>query len=1228
MRQTLLTVFMGWISLALSAQSANPFFYKIFADYGLSSDKATTTIQDHMGFLWIGTEEGLNRMIGHSNFDTYKFKRSDSTTISNDYITTLFQDSRNRLWIGTKNGLNLFNREHHTFSRVRIEHNAPHMGGMVIHDMIEDTNGHFWLICGRHLVHLNGNTLEVKGSFEVSKGDMENLNLNALLIFQSKVWVGTSKGLFVLDNGRLTASEIVPPIEVTSLLNFDNELWVGTSGYGLVRFNPATKGKRIYKKEGQESITSDYINHIAQVDEHELWVSTADGVSVFNLKEGTLDLFKHDFNDPFSLSDKIVREVYQDRLGVVWVTTPNSGINYYHDADNLFGYVGQSTSTGTDKDLMDYAVFSILQGRDHKIWLGSRKGVSSLDLITDRFDHYPLPERWKDQVTSVFSVAQCSANNLWLGTDNGLVRWSMGTESYSYITPTRLNGVEIRTVMADDQDNLWLGTTNEGVKLYSSISKILVDVPFKKEESAASAIPEINHIYELNDKRILAATDLGLYVFEDGAFERVEFEGFDEKIPDKIMVNVLHQDLHGHIWMGTQQDGALKMDGTFKAIKQYEASDGLVSNDIRSIVEDNRGDLWLSTNEGISKLRVDNGQSIIRNYDISDGLQSDQFLKGSGIRAEDNRIFIGGLNGLTLFDPKDIIHHEVIQTPRFTGLLINGEEVKIGADGSPLTKDIGLVEKLVLDCEQSNFTLSFDALDYVRPNHVEYRYKLLGYDNNWIVKKGLGVASYQNLPVGETYDFVFQSKGRFSDWSAERHLSIYIEPHFYQTTWFKVLIVVGLLSLISFIFWFLEKRSIKKRQELEGLVKERSSELRKEIEERKKVEDRLRGALVQAEDANAIKNRFLANMSHEIRTPLNGILGLAQLSQEGDMDAEQRDIMNTISNSANSLKSIVDDILDITKIESGSMEMDIRPFNVKELMREVTASFKTAAEDKGLSIKHWILPTVPECLEGDEQHLRQVLVNLVSNAIKFTHSGGVTLFVECLGEEELELWITVSDTGIGISEGHQESIFESFTQVDTADTRKYGGTGLGLSICKELVDKMNGEIWVESKEGEGSIFKFYVKLKVCKHEVLEYVNETGGPGQQITGDVLLVEDNITNQKVASKMLLNKGMKVTCAENGEVAINLVKQLDFDLILMDLQMPVMDGYEATRTIRSMKGQKGEVPIVALTAAAMNGEREKCLAAGMNDYLSKPVDYNLLIQTVRSYLDDPHKFELESV
>lgn len=1230
MRKLLLVYALSCLSLCLKSQSGNSFFYHIYADHGLSSDKTTVAVEDYLGFVWLGTEEGLNKIKGGNNFEIFKYNRSDSSTISNNHVTVLFEDSQQRLWVGTKNGLNLFNRNTNTFKRVEVIDKAKSVSGVKIFDLNEDKEGNLWVSVNHQLVKIDGTTQKRLLSLDLRGSNGEFLEPSRVGLFSSNIWVGSSDGLYKLSGKQLVKSGIAAGESITDFLKVGNELWISTEANGILRYNTEDKDIADYEIKESLKLTHNSINDLCLVN-NEVWIATNSGVDVYNLDTYEISHYGHNFDNGLSLSDEVIRNIYVDKSNVVWLTTPNSGINYYHKADNLFKYYGQSKEEGTEKDLMDNAVFSIFSGRDGGVWLGSRKGMSRLDPFTNKFEHFSLTSTVKKEVNSVLSIAQCSANYLWLGTNNGLVKWTNENRVFKYIMPEELNGYVVKTVMADEYDNLWLGTESHGVKLYASVNKILRDIDFEIEGAKLEHFPTVNSIKKI-DNGILVGTEKGLFKFSEGLLRRVSLKDF-QGLPDEIPINEIYQDSKQQVWIGTEQDGVLVLNDQLEIIEVYDKESGIQANDIRSIVEDKPGVMWLSTNNGVSKLQIETdslAKVSVKNYSIVDGLQGNQFSARAAAKSNDDRILFGGLSGLTVFDPDQILDFKVEQSPVFLGLTVNGEVIKAGVEGSPLSKDISLTERLVLNCEQNNFTIQFDALDNVRPNAVVYRYKLVNYDDDWIEKK-VGQASYKDIPAGKDYDFVFQSKGALSaDWSEEKILSIRVEPHFYQTVWFKTLIVILVIGLIGLILWIKEKRTLSKHQELEGLVNERSSELHKEIGERKRVEDKLRTALEEAEDANQIKNKFLSNMSHEIRTPLNGIMGLTQLSLEADLDKEQEDILRTISNSADSLKAIVDDILDIAKIESGSLEMIIEPFNIKDLLKEIVSSFSFSAEEKNINLKHWVLPDVPDYIEGDVKHIRQVLVNLISNAVKFTHVGGVTIFAEALIEEKgdnIEVWFTVTDTGIGIAESHQEKIFESFNQVDIGSTREYGGTGLGLSISKELVTKMGGELWVESEENKGSIFKFYIKAKISDVADLKTLNEEGKTalGSPALGRVLLVEDNPTNQKVASKMLKNKGLNVTCAENGQVALDQLKAEDFDVVLMDLQMPVMDGYEATRHIRNIDGAKSQIPIIALTAAVMTGEKDKCFAAGMNDYLTKPVSYNLLIETVNSYLEPDQELEL---
>ncbi len=1231
MRLLLLGIMLCCSCLSISAQSASPFFYQLFADYGLSSDKTTVSLQDYKGFLWFGTEEGLNRMTDYSEFDIYENDRTDTSTISNDHVTVLFEDLQNRLWIGTRDGLNLYNRDTKTFRRIQLPSEGLGETINTIHDIIQDEDGDLWIINNDELVVLDGTTLELTSSI-VAKGRQGNrLRLNDLEFYQTNLWVGTSEGLYELRGKRLSNVGIGERFEITSLLAIEQSLWMGSKGNGVLRYSVTNKKvDRFSTSSRQYTLNNDFINDLSLVDKTELWVATMNGINVLDLINKTVRSYQYDFDNGFSLSDKVIRDVYQDESGSVWMTTPNSGINYFHKADNLFDYIGQSQEEGTASDLMDYNVFSIVSSRSGDNWIGSRKGISRYNSVTNTFKHYPFDPAITERVSEVLSIAQCSANYLWLGTDDGLVKWTGGGSSFKYVMPDELKGLEILSVMADEEDNLWLGTATQGVKIYSSVNRVLTEVPFFGEEQSFSGQPKISDIKKLGD-RILVSTEKGLYQFEGGALIKVELTDIGEGIAAEIPINVIYRDTHNRIWLGTQQDGVLAIDNEGSVLHHLDKKNGLASNDIRSIIEDTHGDMWLSTNQGASKLfKVDSEQDSfsIRNYDISDGLQGNQFSPKASSMSSNGKILMGGLSGITTFSPDDIIDYQVTQRPTFISLSVNGEPID-AVDSDGVVKDISLLESLTLDCEQNNFTLAFSALDYLRPDDVVYRYKLEGHDKDWTEVKSVGKATYQNIPADRSFDFVFQSKGRLSsEWSEEARLAIIVEPHYYQTFWFRSLMVIAGLGFIFLLLWLREKRVVRKRQELESLVNARSSELRKEINQRQEVEEALIQALVVAEDANTIKNNFLANMSHEIRTPLNGIIGLTEYSLDNNLDEEHKDILRTISSSATSLKLIVDDILDITKIESGKIELSCEPYSVKDLLNDIVTTFSIPAKKKDITVKYWVLPDVPALVLGDERYVRQVLTNLLSNAIKFTHEGGVSIFAEALSENEgeMEIWFTVTDTGIGISEDAQETIFDRFVQSDTSNTRKYGGTGLGLSISKELVVKMGGDLWVESKEGKGSIFKFYVKSKeyVSEEQPLRTKEKKESAKRPVhsTARILVVEDNLTNQKVALKMLGNKGMTVTCVENGEEAIQKFKDHDFDLIIMDLQMPIMDGYEATRQIRVMEGKKANIPIIALTAAAMAGEREKCIEAGMDEYLTKPVSYKKLIDTVNSFLEGNEK------
>ena len=1214
MQRILFILALGLLSLQAFSQEHQPFFYRFFADEGLASDKTTVVIQDHKGFLWIGTEEGLSKMNGLGNFENFKFDRNDSATLSDDHITALYEDSKNRLWVGTRDGLNLYDRASNTFMRISSVHTEGHEHGIRINDILEDDNQDLWIICSDHAVKVSGGELKEQEVVRLEG----NPNLIRMAMFESRLRLGTSNGIYTLVDGAFQKSGMAAGIPVTDLLAAHNELWIGTASHGVLRYHGISGETKEYRQnQVRNGLRSNHVNDLALVDGKEVWVSTINGVTAIDIATDRTRDFYYDFENAFSLSDRVILASYQDKAGNVWLTTPNSGLNSYHAADNLFRYHGQSEEDGTNKDLMDYGILSI-HSQENKIWIGSRKGISLLE--GSNFKHYPFPGRQAAWVTGVYAMAQSQSGKLWLGTDYKLMSFNPARGNYEVLNFPELNGDRINTLALSEQNQLWVGTEERGVMLVDfsrANSPSITRIPALNGSSWSS----VQAILPWSDG-VLVGTKSGLFSVANQEVKKIPLSVFNNGVSDELSINLLSSDQAGNVLVGTKHDGLLILDASLKPLDQVGKKHGMASQDVRSVIEDENESLWLATNAGLSQvLRKEGSVRQIKNYDVADGLQSNHFAERSAAQLANGRIFMGGLSGLTFFHPSDVLDFEYSQNLNFTTLSINGEKMKVGAEGSPLKVSLAATEKLVLESDQNHFTIAFDALDYTRPMDVEYRYKMSGVNKEWVELKNNNEVTFQNLAGGFSYTLSVQSKGRFTDWSATKSLKVYVKPYYYETLWFQVLAVIGIGLLIGLFIWFRARRAAIKKKELEDLVVARSAELQEEVTIRRATEDRLKEALAEAERASEVKSQFLANMSHEIRTPLNGIMGMTELSLETQLDEEQKTMLDTIYKSSKSLKSIVNDILDIAKIEAGVLKIVHENHSVHELLDEVMASFQPQAKQKGLTLKHWVLPKVPMRVKGDAGRLRQVLVNLLANAMKFTHNGSITVIVDAMNQKgnDLELWFTVTDSGIGIPEKQQEHIFKSFVQVESGPSRAYGGTGLGLSISKELVEKMGGEIWVESKEGKGSIFSFYIEVEMPTDGELkpDKTEENPQPMGTFTGNVLIVEDIQTNQLVIAKMCQKIGLTPICVDTGREALALLKKEHFELVLMDIQMPEVDGLGITRLIKSTTIVNQQLPIVAVTASASEEIKGRCLAAGMSAFLAKPVSIQELHDTLHPLL-----------
>ena len=1228
-------------TLALPALAAPPRtlrFEQLDVQDGLAQESVLSIAQDRQGFMWFGSQAGLSRFDGYK-VTVYRNVVGDPRSLAENWVGVLHIDPLGRMWVGTDGGLNLFDPKTQSFNHfLPKEPDKRGSGNRHIRAIIDDGNNGLWIGSSDGLQHFD----PASGKFVIyhhergNPGSLGHDQVNALTRDkQGRLWVATAAGVDMLDPGSRNFVHF--PMQGSRargaqalLLDRDQVLWVGTQN-GIERWTLDGRYPKRRALGAAQGLPSGTIKRIYQDQDGTVWVGgQTGGLLRWRPADDRFVQYRHHQGDQHSIADNYVSALYRDNVGTLWVGTWYRGVSRVDLGSG--GFARLVKDPGRPAGLNDNKVRSIVDAGDGKIWVGNNDGLNYYDPLEGKTVLFRPGGIGSDNLDAeVTALAQDprDRNTLWVGGRNGVRRFDIKAHRFG---PLMLSHGDpendvIRYLYGDREGMIWASSRNGLYRIDPASSGVLT---FRHDPADIHSLADsvVRPVLEDRHGNLWVGTFNGLDLLDrkTGRFTHYRNNPNDHDSLSHNEVHYLFEDEGGSLWVGTAA-GLNRMerrpDGSAQ-FRRFLRKDGLADDAIAGILPDRGKFLWVSTNTGISRLDMSNGQ--VRNYSGVDGTIEGAYFDGSALRAADGTMYFGGFNGITAFEPQEVRENSLAPTAVITDFQIFNKPVRPGQGGANkglLKQAIEYTQAISLREGDSVFSLEFAALHYAAPQRNRFAYQLQGFDKDWVVTDaGKRFATYTNLDPG-TYQFRVKAANKDGIWSEQAAtLTINIAPPYWKTWWFRLCMLAALLG-VAWVAYHMRVRVLRKQQlRLEQQVRLRTAEVelknqllqeqKRELEQRDK---HLSQAKQRAEDATRQKSEFLANMSHEMRTPLAGVIGMLGFALRDNALAERtREQIERGQGNAQSLLAIINDLLDFSKIEAGKLHIESIDFALASMVENVVSLFAEQTMSNMVGFEVDFAEDLPQFVVGDPTRLRQVLVNLVGNAFKFTERGKVSLRVEreSSGPDGHRIRFTVEDTGIGITPDALPRLFQKFEQGDTTTTRRYGGTGLGLAISSQLVGLMGGLIDVVSAPGAGSTFAFTVPLRdgVAPPLVPHVAREPHS--HQL--HVLCAEDFPTNQIIIRMMLEELGHKVDIVGNGVLALAACAQQRYDLVLMDGRMPEMDGSTAARLIRS--GGPREAPvldphlmIVALTANASDEDRSRYLAAGMDNFLTKPIDEGAL-------------------
>jgi len=1237
-------------SFNLLAQDSGLYFEQINDNEDFSQSMISSMVQNKKGFIWIGTENGLFRYDAY-NFYRYIRDKDRKGSLSNNHVNVIFEDSSENLWIGTNHGVNRYNKNSNDFTQIDVS--ATKGGKSYISSFAEDGNKNLWIGTFGGVKRLNKKT----NLLDNIKSD-SNFILNqsrVLSLFYDEhygMFVGTSLGIQCFDPNT---SEIKAfPKSFQNNKEFlkakiwkisketNGNLWFATENQGVFFYSKANDSLIQYKYNfnDSKSISSNWISDIVSVDENTTWFATKDGLNVFDKRTKKFTRHKHNPLNNSSLSDNDVKCFLKDRNGCIWAGTSAGGINFYNKANSNFSTIGEAIKPNFG--LSNAIVSAVLRENSDALWVGTYGGgLNYLDLRNKISTSYVVDQKDEKKTKNLITaLAEKDENQLLCGTFNGLFQFEKNSKQFKPISLSANGLIEderpITSLLIDNGD-IWVGTNGNGIK------RVLKDgtVENYRADGSPNSLSD-NFVMDLEKRKngIWVATQNGLNYF-DKSLKRVTkiYKTNTKKRIGNNSLTILFTDSKGRLWIGADYDGLFYLDETTATFFTFNKVNGFTDAAIKSIAEDAQGNLWVSSEDVLYKIKIKK-QPVkskedfeITKYSGRDGVSTKQFSYNCGIRLNDSQLAFGTTKGLTIFNSQKIFKSPNDSEIVLTKLIVNNELVDSGKENCILGKSISEASEIIINYDQDYIGLEFSSLNFVNPKRSKYAYKLESSSSNdeWHNTGTQNRINLSNLSPG-TYLLSIKSTNEDGSWnSVIKTLKITVLPPWWRSWWaysaYVLLFIFGTYVIVRFI-----NNRVKLKREL----------LFEHIENDRK------------QEIFNMQLNFFTNISHEIRTPLTLIKGpVEELLASSQNDPKTEAKLKTIQQNSDRLLKLVNELLDFRKAEKGHMRMYCEKQDIVAFCFEIYESFKGLAVEKNIEYK-FVLNSNSILVFFDKNQMEKVIFNLLSNAFKFTKKNGKIVFaVEQGSVSENKVFIRIKDNGIGIPENSKNNIFNRFFQVDDRGVHNMG-SGVGLALSKSIVELHKGEISIpEEKESwANTVFQIALLLgdehlahdqivetssgvnnylidaenvppkpKVSFEEDAETINNDLDIGKKT---ILIVEDNDEVRKFIFNILTEE-YNVLDFSNAKDAISYMEKEIPDLIVSDIMMPEMDGLEFCTSIKTNESTN-HIPVILLTAKASTDNKIEGLSTGADAYISKPFSIKVLKLSIQNLLSSKEILRLK--